>query len=108
MLAPNINVFKSVKTAAATVSQVQQSACQQKRTPEFFQDENPPLFVDATVRYTESRLDHRFLANDRRNVFVWCNPESKKFYWQRIDSGIENPSSTDKKIRNSLESSTGE
>ena len=151
MLAPNINVLTSVRTAAAAVSEMQQSACQQKRTPEFFQDENPPLFVDATVRYTESRLDHRFLANDRRyicrdgvlflwlngflvqclsqvvwdflflstpskgiqiperrNVFVWCNPESKKFYWQRIDSEIGNPSSTDKKIRNSLESSTGE
>ena len=70
MLAPNINVLKSVKTAAAAVSQVQRNACQQKGTPEFFQDENPPLFVDASVRYTESQLDHRFLANDRRYICV--------------------------------------
>ena len=62
MLAPNINALKSVKTAAAAVSQVQQNACQQKGTPEFLQDENPPLFVDASVRYTESQLDHWFLA----------------------------------------------
>ena len=77
MLAPNINVLKPVKTAAAAVSQVQQSACQQKGTPEFSQDENPPLFVDASVRYTESRLDHRFLANDRRYIcvclFLWLD-----------------------------------
>ena len=66
MLEPNINV----KTAAAAVPQVQQSACQQKGTLEFFQDENPPLFVDASVRYTESRLDHWFLANDRRYICV--------------------------------------
>ena len=48
----------------------EQSACQQKGTLEFFQDENPPLFVDASVRYTESRLDHWFLANDRRYICV--------------------------------------
>ena len=51
MLAPNINVLKSVKTSAAAVSQVQQNACQQKGTPEFFQDENPALFVDAAHLY---------------------------------------------------------
>ena len=70
MLAPNINVLKSVNTAAAAVSQVQQSACQQK------EHQNPSkmrihlLFVDASVRYTESRLDHWFLANDRRYICV--------------------------------------
>ena len=28
-----------------------------------------------------------------REIFVWCNPESKKFYWQRIkiESGIQAP-----------------
>ena len=67
----------SVRTAAAAVSQEQQSACRQKGTPEFFQDENPPLFVDASVRYTESRLDHWFLANDRRYI---CNLRSGVFF----------------------------
>ena len=77
MLAPNINVLTSVRTAAAAVSQEQQSACRQKGTPEFFQVENPPLFVDASVRYTESRLDHWFLANDRRYI---CNLRSGVFF----------------------------
>ena len=45
-------------------------AYEQKGTAEFFQDENPPLFVDASVRYTESKLDHRSLANDRRYICV--------------------------------------
>ena len=51
--------------------EVQQSACQQKGTPEFFQDENPTPFVDVSVRYTaESRPDHRFLAHDRPHSCV--------------------------------------
>ena len=50
IIAPNINVLTSVRTAAAAVSQEQQSACRQKGTPEFFQGKNPPLFVDASVR----------------------------------------------------------
>ena len=79
--------LKSVKTAGAAVSQVQQNACQQKGTPEFFQDENPLLFVDASVRYIASWLDHRFLANDRRYISVcyscgwmvsWSNAYRKK------------------------------
>ena len=49
----------------------QQSACQQKGTPEFFQDENPTPFVDVSVRYTaESRPDHRVLAYDRPHSCV--------------------------------------
>ena len=66
MLAPNINVLKTVKTAAAVVTQVQQSACQQKGTPEFFQDENPPVVCRRICTVHRNRLHHWFLANDRR------------------------------------------
>ena len=64
--------------------EVQQSVCQQKGTPEFFQDENPTPFVDVSVRYTaESRPDHRFLAHDRPHSCE-CYSCVWRFFVQRL------------------------
>ena len=52
-----------------------------------------PTLIAGRMRLSFSLFAKGNPYSGKREIFVWCNVESKKFYWQRIEieSGIQAP-----------------